>query len=84
MFVLDPEMSLDVKTISVQDISLILGHTLHYRMEPSLFATLLPYMNSVLSSALSKISIFTCSTFSMKKITERLHKGLGNFLVGSF
>ncbi|CAB4029622.1 E3 ubiquitin- ligase UBR3-like, partial [Paramuricea clavata] len=49
----DPEMSLDVKTISVQDISLILGHTLHYRMEPSLFATLLPYMNSVLSSALN-------------------------------
>lgn len=57
LFVLDPEMSLDVKKISVQDISLILGHTLHYRMEPSLFATILPYMNSIISNALSKIFI---------------------------
>ena len=56
-FSLDPKMSLDVKKISVQDISLILGHTLHYRMEPSLFATLLPYMNTVISSALSKIYV---------------------------
>ena len=58
-FSLDPEMSLDVKKISVQDISLILGHTLHYRMEPSLFATLLPYMNTVISSALSKSMYFS-------------------------
>ena len=47
-------MSLDVRRISVQEISLILGHALHYRMEPSLFATILPYMNTVLSNALSK------------------------------
>ena len=59
IFVSDPEMSLDVKTISVQDISLILGHVLHYRMEPSLFTTILPYMNTVLTNTLSKISIIT-------------------------
>ena len=66
-FVSDPEMSLDIKTVSAKEVSLILGHVLHYRMEPSLFITILPYMNNVLSNARSKISLYSY-IYSMNRI----------------
>lgn len=58
LFVLDPDMNLHRKTVSVRDVSLLFGHTLHYRVEPSLFDTILPYMNTVMSGALSKTSFY--------------------------
>ncbi|XP_046846410.1 E3 ubiquitin-protein ligase UBR3-like [Xenia sp. Carnegie-2017] len=45
----DPYFILCPKSISVRDVSKILGHTLFYKMEPSLFGCLLPYISNIMN-----------------------------------